>query len=156
MPGVVCDEVSDWRSSEECSLGGPMEFHPYLVFGGNCAEAFRRYHEIFGGDVEIMMMSDVPADVEMDAGPDDMVMHASLTVGDGMLFGSDDPTGEHQGARDMAVSITVDTVDEVHRVFDALAEGGSVTMPVDAVFWGPAFGMCTDKFGTPWMVGADH
>lgn len=133
-----------------------MEFHPYLVFGGNCAEAFTRYQDIFGGDLDIMKMGDVPDDVDMESGPPDMVMHAALTVGDGMLFGSDDPSGEHQGARDMAVSITVDTVAEVQRVFDALADGGEVTMPVSEVFWAPAFGMCTDRFGTPWMIGVDH
>ena len=49
----------------------------------------------------------------------------------------------------------VPDVTEAERVFEALAEGGQVTMPIAATFWSPAFGMCVDRFGTPWMVSAE-
>ena len=42
--------------------------------------------------------------------------------------------------------------DDARRVFDQLAEGGTVAMPVSETFWSPAFGMVTDRFGIPWMV----
>lgn len=132
-----------------------MAFHAYLMFGGNCRQAMERYHEIFGGDVQIMAMSDMPADAgEVPADQADLVMHAALQVGDALLMASDDPTG-HEGTRGMMVSFSTPDVGEAQRVFDALAEGGEVTMPMEATFWSPAFGMCVDRFGTPWMVGAD-
>jgi PhnB protein len=40
-------------------------------------------------------------------------------------------------------------------VFDALADGGEVTMPLSETFWAPLFGMCVDHFGVPWMVNAE-
>ena len=41
-------------------LEEPMAFRPYLFFGGNCREAFTRYQEIFGGELTLLTMKDVP------------------------------------------------------------------------------------------------
>lgn len=131
-----------------------MPFHPYLNFGGNCREAFTRYQEIFGGELLLLPMSEMPGeDVPDDRA--DLIMHAALTFGDNLLMGSDDPTGGFDGVRGMHVNYSVDTVAEAERVFGALSEGGEVTMPVGETFWSPSFGMCVDRFGTPWMVNAE-
>lgn len=50
------------------------------------------------------------------------------------------------------MSLGVKSTAEGRRIFDALAEGGQVTMPFGETFWSPGFGMVTDRFGTPWMV----
>ncbi len=42
-----------------------------------------------------------------------------------------------------------------HRVFQALVDGGEVTMPMAETFWSPMFGMCLDRFGTPWLVNVE-
>ena len=52
-----------------------------------------------------------------------------------------------------ALSLNYPTAAEARRIFDLLADGGSVTMPMQKTFWSEAFGMLTDRFGTPWMVG---
>jgi PhnB protein len=135
-----------------------MAFRPYLAFAGNCREAFNRYKDIFGGDLVLLGMSDMPAD----AGPapeganPDAIMHAALTIGDDLLMGADDPSGNFNGSvSGMCVNYaTADTGDAKH-VFDALAEGGTVQMPLGETFFSPAFGLCTDRFGTPWMIMAD-
>jgi PhnB protein len=132
-----------------------MRFHPYLNFGGNCREAFTHYQEILGGELEILGMSDLPEGVEMPPGMGDLVMHAALTAGDGLLMASDAPPGEFHPAQGMYVNHTVADVDEAKRVFAALSEGGEVTMPFAETFWSPGFGICTDKFGTPWMVNTE-
>lgn len=133
-----------------------MAFHPYLFFGGNCREAFTRYHEIFGGEVEILSMKDVPPGEDVPEGNADLVMHAALMVGDALLMASDDPTTDSFGpVQGMMVSYSTPDVDEAKRVFEALAEGGQVNAPIGPTFWSPMFGMCVDRFGTPWMVGAD-
>jgi PhnB protein len=136
-----------------------MAFRPYLAFAGNCRDAFTRYQEIFGGDLMLKSMSDAPAD----AGPSpegtnpDLIMHASLATGDDLLLGADDPSGNFNGAvHGMCVNYALRDVDEVKRVFDALAEGGQVQMPVSETFFASAFGMCIDRFGTPWMIMADE
>src|SRR3990170_8375856 len=133
-----------------------MAFHPYLFFGGNCREAFTRYQEIFGGELVLPPMSDAPSDEPVPAAQADLIMHAALTVGDDLLMASDDPTSDGFGpVQGMQVHYAVADVDEAKRVFDALAEGGQVTLAIGETFWSPAFGMCVDRFGTPWMVSAE-
>ena len=86
----------------------------------------------------------------------DMVMHAALKFGDDLLMASDDPTGDGAGVKGMAINLALADPDEVTRVFDALAEGGKITMPLGETFWSPRFGMCTDRFGTSWMVNVEE
>jgi PhnB protein len=133
-----------------------VAFHPYLNFGGNCREAFTRYHEIFGGDLVVMTMAEMPdAEGPVPEQMANLVMHAALTFDDNLLMASDDPTGGFDGVRGMNVNYTVADSEEAKRVFEALADGGEVTMPMSETFWSPMFGMCIDRFGTPWMVNAE-
>jgi PhnB protein len=131
-----------------------MPFHPYLAFAGNCRQAFTHYQEIFGGELVLLRMGDYPTDGEAPSGANpDLILHGALTSGDLLLMGADDPNGGFDGAvHGMCVSYTLDDPAEAKRVFDALSEGGEVQMPLGATFFAPAFGMCTDRFGTPWMV----
>ena len=132
-----------------------MAFHPYLNFGGNCRQAFTRYQEIFGGELVLMSMSDMPSDEAVPADQADLIMHAALRFGDNLLMASDDPTGNFAGVQGMYVNYSVADVAEAERVFTALADSGEVTMPLADTFWSPMFGMCVDQFGTPWMVNAE-
>jgi PhnB protein len=43
---------------------------------------------------------------------------------------------------------------EMARRFDALAAGGTITMPLQDTFWGK-FGMLTDAFGVDWMFNCE-
>jgi PhnB protein len=134
-----------------------MPFHPYLAFAGNCREAFTRYQEIFGGELVLLTMADTPAD----AGPPppgaagDAIMHAALTHGDELLMGADGPSAFDGSVHGMCVNWSAAGTGDAKRVFDALAEGGQVQMPIGQTFFSPAFGMCIDRFGTPWMIMAD-
>src|SRR5882762_11829988 len=123
-----------------------MAFHPYLYFGGNCREAFTRYQEIFGGELVLLAMKDVPAGEPVPAAQADLIMHAALKVGDDLLMASDDPTTDSFGpVQGMQVSYAVADVDDAKRVFEALADGGEVTLPAAATFFSPMFGMCVDR-----------
>ncbi len=133
-----------------------MAFHPYMFFGGNCREAFTRYQEVFGGELILLPMKDMPSDEPVPAAQADLIMHAALRFDDSLLMGSDDPTTDSFGpVQGMQVNYAVADVDEAKRVFEALADGGEVTLPIAETFWSPMFGMCVDRFGTPWMVGAE-
>jgi PhnB protein len=129
-----------------------MAFRPYLFFGGNCREAFHRYEEIFGGDLTLLTMKDVPGE-EPPADKADWIIHAALTSSDHVLMGSDDPMTDNFGpVQGMMVTYDAPDVADANRVFDALANGGEVTQELTPTFFSEAFGMCVDRFGTPWMV----
>jgi PhnB protein len=129
-----------------------MAFRPYLFFGGNCREALTRYQEIFGGELTLLTMKDVPGE-QPPADKADMIIHAALMVGDELLMASDDPMTENFGpVQGIMVSYDATDVAEANRVFDALSEGGAVSQPLIPTFFSEAFGMCTDRFGTPWMI----
>jgi PhnB protein len=134
-----------------------MAFRPYLAFRGNCREAFTRYQEIFGGELVLLTMADAPADAgPPPAGvPADAIMNAALTTGDDLLMGADDPSGNFEAVQGMCVNYSLADTGDAKRVFDALAEGGQVQMPLGETFFSPAFGMCSDRFGTPWMIMVD-
>lgn len=132
-----------------------MSFHPYLFFSGTCREAFTRYQEVFGGDLVLMPMSEMPSEEPVPADQADLVMHAALTFEDHLLMGSDDPSGDGGPVKGLAVNFTVADVAEAERVFAALSEGGQVAMPMAETFWSPRFGMCVDRFGMPWMVNVE-
>ena len=130
-----------------------MAFYPYLFFGGTCREAFTRYQEIFGGELTLITSADMPAEEQMPDAPADSIMHAALTSDDALLMGSDDPTSDTVGpVQGIQVNVSVSGVDEAKRVFDALAEGGEVHAPLEPTSFAAAFGMCTDRFGIPWLL----
>ena len=135
-----------------------MAYHPYLFFGTNCREAFTRYQEIFGGQLDLVTAGDMPAGDRPPGDNLDLIMNASLVTDDGsLLFGSDDPTADEPYAPAHGFNVNYSTADvgEVKRVYDALVEGGTATMPPSETSWSPSFGMCTDRFGVPWMVMAE-
>lgn len=126
----------------------------YLFFDGTCAEAMRFYERTLGGKLEMMMTYGQSPDPEQcPPGSKDRIMHANLIIDGRNLMASDTPAGQPGAGRNgFALSLAYQGADEARRIFDKLADGGKVTMPVTRTFWAEAFGMLTDRFGTPWMV----
>jgi PhnB protein len=132
-----------------------MRFDPYLNFDGDCAEAFRHYADLLGGELDISTYGETPGSEEIPADQRDRVMHARLVVGDAVLMASDAPPGRYVPPGGNYVSVSLDAVDEARRIFDGLAPGADVQMPFEATFWSPGFGMLVDRWGTPWMVNCN-
>ncbi len=134
-----------------------MAFQPYLNFGGNCRQAFNEYQKIFGGELTLLSMGDMPdggADVPADQ--KDLVMHAALVLGESdVLMASDAPQGEFKGVEGVWVNYATDDTTDAKRVFHALSESGEVTMPFGETFWSKGFGLCVDRFGVLWMVNGE-
>src|SRR5688500_10349547 len=81
------------------------------------------------------------------------IMHARLAVGSEVLMGSDNPPGQrYEAIKGISVALNVNDPGEAERVFSALAENGTIQMPIQSTFWAARFGMLTDQFGVPWMV----
>lgn len=131
-----------------------MQAQPYLFFDGTCAEAMRFYERALGGKLEMLMtVGESPDCEQMPPGSADRILHACLIVDDGMLMASDSMIGQpYEKMKGFSVTLSYPTVADAKRVFDALADGGKVTMPLDKTFWAEAFGMVEDRFGTPWMI----
>jgi PhnB protein len=125
----------------------------YLTFDGNCAEAMRFYERTLGGKLETMMtVGESPMAAQMPPGSGSRIMHARLVLENRILMASDAMLGHpYQGMHGFSMSLAFADVAEGRRIFDAFAEGGSVTMPLQKTFWAAGFGMLTDRFGTPWM-----
>jgi PhnB protein len=133
-------------------------FRPYLAFAGNCRQAFTRYQQIFGGELVLLTVADAPPGAGAPPGTNsDGVMHAALSGDGAELLGADDLSGSFGGTvNGMCVCVSVAGTAEAARVFAELSEGGQVQMPLGETFFSPAFGMCIDRFGTPWMVVTDQ
>jgi len=132
-----------------------MPVHPYLMFSGTCREAFTRYQEVFGGELVLLTMAEMPGGDPVPAEQADLIMHAALKGDDHLLMASDDPTGDGGPVKGVQVNYSAGDPDRARRVFEALADGGQVTMALAATFWSPLFGMCVDRFGVPWMVNVE-
>jgi PhnB protein len=130
-----------------------LQLDTYLFFDGTCAEAMRFYERTLGGELMLMKNSDAPAAGQTPCGDPDRIMHARLSL-DGRTLMASDWAGDqaYEGLKGFSLSLAYPTVEEAKRVFEALADGGTIIMPLDKAFWAESFGMCVDRFGTHWMV----
>lgn len=135
-----------------------MRVEPYLMFSGRCEDALAFYQRAIGAKTQMVLRfkdSPEPPHMPLPAGWDHKIMHCGFMVGDTLVMASDGMSAEPQPFTSVTLSITADDEAQARRCFDALAEGGSVYMPLGPTFWSPCFGMCSDRFGVHWMVGLD-
>ena len=134
-----------------------MQLNPYVNFNGQCEEAFKFYEQLLGGKITFMMTwGEMPGADQFPAESHKLIMHATLNVGDKVLMGADSPPDRYQQPKGMNVSVHIHELAEAERVFNALSENGTVQMPFSPTFWSKGFGMCSDRFGIPWMVNCEQ
>lgn len=135
-----------------------MKVEPYLSFEGRCDEAIEFYKSALGAKVEMLMrFKDMPESPQSGKSPPEMldkVLHSSLRIGDSVVMATDggkcsEKKGHFAGT---TLSLTVPDDAEARRRFSALAENGTVTMPLGKTFFSSLFGTVTDRFGVPWIV----
>ena len=133
-----------------------MEVTPYLHFEGNAEEVMNFYRHVFNGEIVMLSRySDGPMTVDEDW--KDKVMHARLNFGKSTLFFSDGPKGFKTAFNgNIQLSVNMDDETKMEEVFNKLAEGGKITLPLARQFWGATFGMVVDKFGTGWMLNREE
>jgi PhnB protein len=130
-----------------------MQLNPHLNFNGQCQAAFKFYLQCLGGDIQAMMTwGDSPMADQVPPEWRDRIIHATLIVGETTLMGADAPPDRYEEPRGFAVAIQVNDPADAERIFAALSEDGTVTMPLQQTFWTVRFGMLVDRFGIPWMV----
>ena len=134
-----------------------MQLNPYLTFNGQCEAAFKFYEQCLGGKIVMMMTHGESPMAEQTAEAwRDKILHAQLTIGDIVLMGSDAPPNYSEKPQGFYVNLQFEDVAEAERVFQALAESGTVRMPLQETFWAKRFGMFVDRFEIPWMINCSE
>jgi PhnB protein len=131
---------------------------PYIALNGNCAEAMRHYERALGGKLEMLMSgADSPMAAQIPKEFAQRILHARLALPDGgYLYAGDAPANvPYEGIKGVSIALSYDTTAQAQKIFDALAAGGNVTMPMQPAFWAKAFGMLVDKFGTAWIINGE-
>ncbi len=130
--------------------------NPILTFNGTTEEAFSFYKSVFGGEFQsLMRWKESPACDKIAEGDGDKVMHISLPIGDNVLMAGDGLESMGQKltvGNNFHIAIGPDSKEEADRIFNALAAGGKIEMPLQDAFWGAYFGMLQDRFGIYWMM----
>jgi PhnB protein len=125
--------------------------NPYLTFGGDARQAMEFYQETFGGTLTLHTFGEFG---QPDAPEADKVMHSMLETPRGFtLMAGDTPPGmKHTPGNNISVSLSGDDDAELRGYWEKLSAQGSVAVPLERQMWGDVFGMCTDRFGVPWLV----
>jgi PhnB protein len=126
--------------------------NPYLSFRDTAREAMDFYHSVFGG--ELTRSTYAEGQASDDPAEADKIMHSQLVSDNGLvLMAADTPSGmDLDKGNHITVSLSGEDESELRGYWDKLTDGGTVTMPLEKAPWGDSFGMCTDRFGTDWMV----
>ena len=134
-----------------------MKINPYLIFNGDCKDAFTFYAQCLQGQLEAMLtFGETPAGEHFPKDLHNLIIHTRLIVGDQAIMGSDTtPDRPVDKMSACSISLNVDSIAEAERVFNALAGGGTVQMPLETTFWAARFGMLVDRFGVSWMVNCE-
>jgi PhnB protein len=133
-----------------------MQSNPYLSFNGNCQTAFEFYEQCLGGKI-VAKMTYGESPMAEQAPPEhrNRIMHITLNVGDIVIMGADAPPQMFEKPQGFSLNLNFDNIVEAERVFNELAENGTVKMPIQETFWANRFGMAIDRFGTPWMINCN-
>jgi PhnB protein len=130
-----------------------MQIQPYLSFEGRCDEAIEFYKKAIGAKVDMLMrFKECPDQSMVTPESKEKVMHAALRAGDAQLLMSDGRCTGGSNFQGISLALSANTEADAERMFNALADGGKVNMPLTKTFFSPKFGMVADKFGVGWMV----
>jgi PhnB protein len=133
-----------------------MPVQPYLFFEGGCEEALDFYRTALGAEVVMLMRNsespEAPPPGMLPPGSGDKILHSTFRIGDAILMASDGMCSGKPAFQGVSLSITVPDEATARRMFDGLADGGQVQMPLGKTFFSPLFGMVADRFGVAWMI----
>jgi PhnB protein len=131
---------------------GIKQLNPYLMFNGTAAQAIALYEQALGAKAEqVMRFGDAPG-TDPHPALADQVMHALVRIGPDVIMASDTMPGQPAAAdSNTHVCLDFDDPEDMTAKFNALAEGGTITTPLQDTFWGARFGTLTDAFGIRWM-----
>ena len=133
-----------------------MQVQPYLSFEGRAEEAIEFYKKAVGAKVTMLMrnseMPEAPPPGMITPGTEQKILHSAMTIGDTVVMATDGYCSGKPKFEGISLSLSVKDDAEAKRLFESLADGGEVTLPLSKAFFASSFGMVKDRFGVPWMV----
>ena len=130
-----------------------MTLEPHITFNGQCQAAFHFYEQSIGAKILTMLTwADSPMAKEVPPEWHEKICHATLGIGQNVLAGVDLPSEQYQAPASFQLILGLDDPAEAERIFLALAESGTVTMPLRETFWSARYGIVIDRFGIPWEI----
>lgn len=129
---------------------------PYLHFTDNCRDAMQFYQELFGGDLEMMKISESPAKNQFPKEVQEHILHSSLKNGDFFLMASDTcGMGEIKQGNSVELNLNCTSEEEINHLYNELSRGGKILDELKKQFWGALFAMVVDRFGVRWMLSLE-
>lgn len=132
-----------------------MAIDVYLTFNGNCREAAEFYAEVFETEKpEIMTFGESPQnpDYVLPEEAKDLVLHTRLNInGSNVMFSDTFPGSPFVAGNNISLAFVSKDEDKVKSAFNALKEGGKVSMDLQETFWSKCYGSLRDKFGIEWQ-----
>ena len=133
-----------------------MQLYPHLTFNGQCEAAFKFYQECLHGTITLMMTyENTPMGLQTPPDWRKKISHATFALANFMFSGLDPLPGQYQKPQGFALQFNLSDPVETERIFKALAENGTVQVPLQETFWALRFGVLVDQFGIPWLINCE-
>jgi PhnB protein len=133
-----------------------VQLYPNLTFDGQCEAAFKFYEaSLHGRTIFMMTYENTPIDLQTQSDWRGKISHATFALGDFMFYGSDALPGQYQKPQGFALQFNLSDPAEAERIFKALAENGTIQMPLQETFWAFRFGVVVDQFSIPWLINCE-
>lgn len=133
-----------------------MKTSTVLNFKGDCEAAFKFYEEHLGGQARgIFRYEGSPLSASVPPDWQNKIMHGSIVVGDHELMGGDFLESQYQAPQGFTLSLQLSDTADAERIYNALAQEGTVLMPLEKTFWALRFGQVVDRFGIPWQINCE-
>jgi PhnB protein len=100
----------------------------------------------------MMKASELPPGVPRPPSSPEAVIHASMHVAGVELIGNDVPAQHFKPIRSSYLYLAADSTEAAEEIYNALSEGGEVTMPIAETFFATRFAQLRDRFGTLWTI----
>jgi PhnB protein len=132
------------------------QLNPYINLNGTAEQAIALYERALGARLDAIMRFSEMQGMKVAPEHANRIMHSMLSIGGGVVMVSDTlPDNPGSPGANVQICLHFDDVADMAKRFDALAEGGKVTLPPQDTFWGARFGMLTDVYGVEWMFSCE-
>jgi PhnB protein len=129
-----------------------MQVIPTIYFPGQCAEAISFYRSVLGAEVLSQLTATEAQPAYLPPGSPGKIIRAALRIGDSVVYLSEGHHGGEIAFQGVSLALHADTQHEAERILQALADGGTVRIPLRQTAWADCFGAVTDRYGMYWTV----
>lgn len=132
--------------------------NPYLMFNGECEEAFRLYQNAFDGEMMAMQKyGEMPPNPNFSVAEEDknLVLHAQLKLTEsGVVMGADGKRTLTDSEK-VYISVMLDSEVQAKKAWNMLKDGGTVYMELQPAFFAKLHGSLKDQYGICWMFSVN-